>query len=409
MPRQPVSNRVAAVKAYYWARGCLPLATVFLALLTNGAFRGNAHQFIPYWVNNFELRGSVLDKPPPGRHSPLSLDDAWECCYLIQAGYKNKTGEQRYFRSIRQAVQHSPRLKQILGQTWMSQQGMLRRVKKACPELARRTLRFVRFLGPATKRARAAYAARMLSMVTVTPNGVDATQLQRYLARFMWIDSKTVYVVPKDHLVYAPPGADMYIEDERLPRSKSQIQKINYYVVVNAVLGPVYFKVVTGTTRIREVDPTYPAEGFLVSGSGCSAGKCIRIGGKHKPAMGVFLYCCHCLLHQLAPLLAVSMVAAHQAQPPPAAGCVYGLVLLLPGCCCDAMHAAPKVLLPIDLNGYKVAWQPEVKGLLGARQQLCLPHHRAQVGHRADHCRPHPACRLAQLPAALAVVRAPQS
>jgi len=37
----------------------------------------------------------------------------------------------------------------------------------------------------------------------------------------------------------------------------------------------VYFKVVTGTTSIQEVDPNYPAEGYLVSGSGCSALICI--------------------------------------------------------------------------------------------------------------------------------------
>ena len=275
MPRQPVSRRVAAVKAYYWAHGSLPLAAIFLGLLTGGAYHGNPHTFIPYWVNNFELRGNVHDKPPPGRPPHMDLDQAWECCYLIQAGYKLQTGEQRYFRSIRHAVSQCPRLKEILGSKHMSQQGALRSIKKICPELARRTLRFVRLLAPATKQARAAYAAHMLSMVTVTPDGVDATQLQRYLARFMWIDSKTVYVVPKDHLVYAPLNADMYIEDARLPRSRSQINKKNYYVVVNAVLGPVYFKVVTGTTGIREVDPTYPAEGYLVSGSECSTLICI--------------------------------------------------------------------------------------------------------------------------------------
>ena len=104
-----------------------------------------------------------------------------------------------------------------MGDTHVTQQQMLRRIKAACPELTRRTLRFVRLLAPATKQQAKTYCAQMLSMVANTPNGHDATQLRRYLARFMWIDSKVVYVVPRDCLVYAPRNADLYIEDHRLP------------------------------------------------------------------------------------------------------------------------------------------------------------------------------------------------
>lgn len=64
MRRHPIEHRVAAVKAFYYARGCLPLAFLLLLLLTGAAFIGNAFTFIPHWVNNFERRGSVLDKPP---------------------------------------------------------------------------------------------------------------------------------------------------------------------------------------------------------------------------------------------------------------------------------------------------------------------------------------------------------
>lgn len=213
MGRHPTQHRVAAVQAFYYAHGCLPLAVLLLALLTNAAFTGNAFTFIPYWVNNFEARGSVLDKPPPGRHSSLDEERAKECCALIEAGYETASGEQRYYRSMRHALQLCPRLKQILGDTHLTQQQMLRRIKAACPELCRRTLRFVRYLAPTTKQQRAAYAARLLQLVAITPNGPDATKLQRYLARFMWIDSKTVYVVPRDCLVYAPAHADLYVED----------------------------------------------------------------------------------------------------------------------------------------------------------------------------------------------------
>lgn len=266
MPRHSVLDKVAAVAAYYWAHGSLPVAAVLLLLLTSGAFNGNPYSFIPYWVREFEGRGSVLPKPPAGRRSRLDEELAHECCDLIESGYRNEKGEQRYFRSMRHALLLCPRLKQIFGDTHLTQQQMLRRIKAACPELTRRTLRFVRFLAKGTKKKRKEYAAQMLQRVAQTANGPDPTALRRYLARFMWIASKVVYVVPRGCLVYAPPNADLYIEDHRLPCSKSQIKKINYYVVVNALLGPVHFKVVTGTTHITQIDPAYPTHGYQVRG-----------------------------------------------------------------------------------------------------------------------------------------------
>ena len=278
MTRHSTQDKVAAVKAFYWAQGSLSVAALLLLLLTAGTFRGNPFSFIPYWVGEFEARGSVLPKPPPGRRSRMDEELATHCCSLIEAGYTTPDGEQRYFRSMRHALQMCPELKQIMGDRHLKQQQMLRRMKAACPELCRRTLRFVRLLAPATKRERAAYAACMLQMVTITPNGPVTTQLWRFLARFMWIDSKVVYVVPRDCLVYAPANADLYIQDDRLPRSKSQIRKINYYVVVNAALGPVHFKVVTGTTRITDIDPSYPRRGYQVRTG--------RVGHKSSCAAG---------------------------------------------------------------------------------------------------------------------------
>lgn len=264
MPRHSTHDKVAAVKAYYWARGSLPVAALLLLFLTGGTFTGNPYSFIPYWVREFEARGFVQPKPPPGRRSRMDEELATECCGLIENGYATPQGEHRYFRSMRHALQMCPRLREIMGNTRLKQQQMLRRIKAACPELCRRTLRFVRLLGPGTKRQRADYAVRMLQMVAATPDGPDYTELRKFLARFMWIDSKVVYVVPRDCLVYAPPNADLYIQDDRLPRSRSQIRKINYYVVVNALLGPVHFKVVTGTTNITDIDPAYPVQGYQV-------------------------------------------------------------------------------------------------------------------------------------------------
>ena len=88
MPRHSIQDKVAAVMAFYWAQGSLPVAAFLLLLFTSGAFTGNPYSFIPYWVREFEARGSVLPKPPPGRRSRMDEELAHECWGLIERGYK---------------------------------------------------------------------------------------------------------------------------------------------------------------------------------------------------------------------------------------------------------------------------------------------------------------------------------
>ena len=78
-------------------------------------------------------------------------------------------------------------------------------------------------------------------------------QLRRHLSRVIWIDSKKLYVVPKAQRVWAPPDAELTVEDPHMPATGRTVKAINYYAAVNAVLGPVCFIPVTGTTDIIEV------------------------------------------------------------------------------------------------------------------------------------------------------------
>lgn len=61
MPRQPVSHRVAAVSGLLLGSRLPAPGYNIPCPPPNGAFHGNSHTFIPYWVNDFQLRGSVED------------------------------------------------------------------------------------------------------------------------------------------------------------------------------------------------------------------------------------------------------------------------------------------------------------------------------------------------------------
>lgn len=78
-------------------------------------------------------------------------------------------------------------------------------------------------------------------------------QMRRYLCRVIWIDSKKLYVVPRSQRVWAPADAFLTVEDPHMPTTGRNARAINYYVAVNAVLGPVCFLPVTGTTDLLQL------------------------------------------------------------------------------------------------------------------------------------------------------------
>ena len=132
----------------------------------------------------------------------------------------------------------------------IQQTAFWRQLKQRRPGLTRRMLRWVRRLSDPTKAARLTYCQWLLSL--------SKEQRSRLLNRVVWLDSKKLYVVPRDYEVYAPDGACLVTVDGRLPSSGYQCKKINYYSAVNAVLGPVYFRICTGTTKYSEL-PGYKA------------------------------------------------------------------------------------------------------------------------------------------------------
>jgi hypothetical protein len=222
----------------------------------------NGHNFIEWWATGWNKRGSVRSKSPSPWRRVLDDNTARKCIDALLKGHK-QNNKQRYYTSFHQAANKNDVIKQVLA-THYTERGkhegepisvgyLWRRMKEVDPSLNRRMLRYVTKRTPAQKKERVDYCRRLLAM--------PAEQRERYLARVVWIDSKLLYVAPVDHYVYAPRHADLVVEDARIKRSKRNVKKINYYVAVNAVLGAVMFRPVTGTTDwtkiFRQYYPSY--------------------------------------------------------------------------------------------------------------------------------------------------------
>ena len=247
-PHYPVATRVEAVKCLNQACGDIHKAIQLLKLaVPDESLRPSAHDlpgFMHYWDTMFTERGTVHDQRPPGQPSCIDDDTANNCVSQLLAGYKMGR-RQCYYRSIADAVKRCAYIREVKEHHGITECTLLRRLKKACPGLTRRVLRYVRKLKSPVKAARVRYCQALLAL--------PKQERQRLLNRVIWIDSKKMYVGPKDMHVYAPPHAQLLVEDERMPASSYDLKKINYYAAVNAVIGPVYFQYCTGTTKYKEL------------------------------------------------------------------------------------------------------------------------------------------------------------
>lgn len=210
----------------------------------------NVSEFVSGWVKAWEERGTVRSKSPSPRRSHLPDDVVDDCYHALLAGYH--TGRRQcYFRSFRQAVQRCTMLRDVMARYThddgrpLKPASLWRRMKERHPGLSRRLLRFVRKRKSAERQQRVAYCSKLLAM--------PAAARQRYLARVVWLDAKKLYIVPTSQLVYAPKGADLVVEDRRVPDSWRAAKKINYYCAVNAVVGAITWLPVTGTTQLSDV------------------------------------------------------------------------------------------------------------------------------------------------------------
>ena len=243
--------RILAVICYYMAGGSVPLACVYFA-----AWAGADHgivalaDFIMRWVTNFCERGSV-EANYHGRKPRMPPEVAKQCVVVLLAGYQQvveveergmvrEEVRQKYFRSVHDAVTRSPFLREQIEKYNITEATLLRNLQHVAPGLHKRHLNPRRTLKPQVMQARVALCQRLLQM--------SEKELERYLARIFWIDSKVFYIEPDSMSVWAPLDADMTVVDHRMPHSNKAQKRIHYYAAVNAVLGPVYIEFVTGTT-----------------------------------------------------------------------------------------------------------------------------------------------------------------
>lgn len=195
---------------------------------------------IRYWRKHLWQRGTLASTVSLGPAYQLPDEAAQEAVEVLYQGYVRE-GRQLAFTSIAEAIALSPRLQAILAQYDVKPETLRRRMKEVRPDVRRRLQRVKRLLSPETKAARLRDCTELLLKWPVDK-----------LRRVFWVDASTIIIKPTGMMVYLPPGhPHLVISDARMPRHSSQIQKLKFYICINAILGPVSLEFITGTTDLE--------------------------------------------------------------------------------------------------------------------------------------------------------------
>jgi hypothetical protein len=219
-------------------------------------------RYISDWVQHLESYGTLSNLSPAGPKRRLPKSAVRQAIELLYEGYE-RDGRQLAYTSMSEALEHNSGLKRILSRYSVSADTLLRRMQKLCPTVRKRLLKLKRELTPEQQ-------ARRLTDVQTLLRQWPVDKLQRVF----WIDAATIIIRPKGIKVYLPPGhRALVFADPRLQQHSTRIQKLKFYICVNAILGPVALVFTSGTTDMQpagnwevSVVPHLPALGGVCVG-----------------------------------------------------------------------------------------------------------------------------------------------
>ena len=244
------------------------------AHLSEGAARRLALQ----WSKRFEESGHVFDNRR--RRPKLSDDEVRRIAaeltrqHLVEitASKAKGRGHNRrlvFYKVVRHKGQSSlksfclERPELVKG---LHHKTVLRRLRQVCrsPKLLYKARRPVEPLSEENRKRRLRWCSDMLSgmggvYLNLHPT-IHVDPLLHKLFRVCFIDAKTYYICPSTRKVWAFAGTDTQDIDPRMVGAGKR--KVVYYAVVNAILGPVYWELVTGTTEHSQ-DPYHQV--YMVS------------------------------------------------------------------------------------------------------------------------------------------------
>ena len=214
-------------------------------------------RFIDQWDTRVRSGKGCENLKAPGPKRKISPEIASKAAAIFLAGFKQRgSGQQLYFESLNQALRLSSRrneLRDILRDHQICTKTLWRAIRRAAPKMTTRSLTFYKKFTAVQMNTRLRVCRFFLKMRNV--------EMQNYLRTVVWIDAAKIWVhVPKNQQVWVDSGSlkdddSLLIPDERAPGKRGDKICLAYYAAVNHEIGPVYFKLTTGTVGVKGFKP----------------------------------------------------------------------------------------------------------------------------------------------------------
>jgi hypothetical protein len=235
--RADLELRREASRCYDMCQQDYGLACVLFRKRNPDHDQSNVSEYIHTWVYAVDKRYTLHTPKSPGRKEKITEPQVKRAIRLLWEGY-TVNGLQRYYSSIRDAATQCAGIRKILDDTGITKEHLLQRMKALDSRVRKTMQRIKRVLTDANKKQRCDDSRALLQWAV------------ERLYQVFWVDAATIQIIPKDHMVYAPPGAPNVVEDPRLPSHSRKVPKLKFYICINAILGPVALEFVTGTTGL---------------------------------------------------------------------------------------------------------------------------------------------------------------
>jgi transposase len=223
--------------------GGLHLAVKAMVKHFHNAYKGHGIKELPdafkRLIEKLQEDGTTEDRARSGRPPRITEEQVRHCLTYFKKGVGTGRKQWYGFTSIEHAAVECPEIAAVLAETGVHIDTLWGRMRDLQMQehkhgFRKITIRVKPSLTPDIRQERLRKAAEWSRM-----------SLEDLMCVF-WIDEKQEYMLDKAYKCYAPDDAESYSVESHSPLGKAK--KLKYIACVNAVLGPVYIALISGSS-----------------------------------------------------------------------------------------------------------------------------------------------------------------
>jgi hypothetical protein len=234
----PIVVPVLAALAWAFAGGSMAKAVRLLVLYCKALpvkLPANPGNFIKYWRGRLK-RGGYIDSHAHNAGRPASVTPR-----MVTRAYNGiinwkAAGRRRPYASRKDLEQNCPEVRQVLQESGVTIDTLIRKIKRAHPHFQFKKLRVRWELTEGNKQQRVNICTELLQY------------FRNLLHRVVFVDAKTIWMWEEEVKGWVDTSVFTSTHGIKPAYSQGKVIHLKYYAAVHNKLGPVWIRFYTGTT-----------------------------------------------------------------------------------------------------------------------------------------------------------------